>query len=438
MALGLVVAAPGSGSGKTTVTLGLLRHLRGRGSAVQGELAAGGADPLARDREQTAHVEVQPPGESGPEPDQADAPPRNRTLSPPGLLEPLRQRQHAVVGAECHERAAGPERLLDRAEEDTQVGVEAQQGVHGLATLRTVAVTDAIGRRQADRQQVGGRVLPEPLVPKQLERELERDLVEERRRGEPLHEGLEVPVADRVRAGTAVVGRLPRVVVRPHALERLRVEIGPVVGRAGQEAFGRARAVEAIHPLRQRLAVVATRREGRLPLPRDPVDAVRMLSRQGDCGAVLRRYAEHAALRAGRLHPVAERVDPQLPRRSTRAAAEDAGVLGVVLDAVDRPTALPVDVAVARHTRGAGVAPGRQADVAGAGGGAGEVEHALGVDPTLACQAAQATGELRVEPVAPQLVDCDQQHQAGKLRVRVRSGGWLGCRGCVRAQQRNE
>ncbi len=34
MAPGLVVAAPGSGSGKTTVTLGLLRHLRGRGSAV--------------------------------------------------------------------------------------------------------------------------------------------------------------------------------------------------------------------------------------------------------------------------------------------------------------------------------------------------------------------------------------------------------------------
>ena len=34
MAPGLVVAAPGSGSGKTTVTLGLLRHLRGRGTAV--------------------------------------------------------------------------------------------------------------------------------------------------------------------------------------------------------------------------------------------------------------------------------------------------------------------------------------------------------------------------------------------------------------------
>jgi cobyrinic acid a,c-diamide synthase len=34
MAPGLVVAAPASGSGKTTVTLGLLRHLRARGTAV--------------------------------------------------------------------------------------------------------------------------------------------------------------------------------------------------------------------------------------------------------------------------------------------------------------------------------------------------------------------------------------------------------------------
>ena len=34
MASGVIIAAPASGSGKTTVTLALLRHLRNRGTAI--------------------------------------------------------------------------------------------------------------------------------------------------------------------------------------------------------------------------------------------------------------------------------------------------------------------------------------------------------------------------------------------------------------------
>jgi hypothetical protein len=76
----------------------------------------------------------------------------------------LRRGHEAVVGREHRDIAVSPDLLVEVAEEVLQRAIQMQHVIVRDARLRAVRMVDRVVRGQADREDVGGTVLPEPFA----------------------------------------------------------------------------------------------------------------------------------------------------------------------------------------------------------------------------------------------------------------------------------
>ena len=199
----------------------------------------GTSQPLARHRPRRRHVHALRPG-----------------IRLDGRDE-RRERGHAMVRRQRDDDARRVTELEERIEERPEEPVQPEHLIVVLLAVGSVPVPDRVGRRERDGEQVGtphGRAQPVPLQP--LERELQRDVVQERR----AHDG-------RVQRHRVAWQQVREAVVAAEVLDRHAVGFG--VGLLGEQGLPRlagpaaceSAVVELPHPRRQRVGVIGARGE---------------------------------------------------------------------------------------------------------------------------------------------------------------------------------
>ena len=166
---------------------------------------------------------------------------RHAARGKPLRLEHLDEGHHAVVGGEHGQPAALADARVHLVEEAPERAVEAQQVVEHLLAVRAVGVADHVARGEAHGQDVRRVVLAEAVALHCGQREIEQDLVGERRPPQI------VEVVDVRRVPADAVGEdgvfavpLPLHVVGPGVLH--------VRGRVGQQPFPETRGVGVGQP----------------------------------------------------------------------------------------------------------------------------------------------------------------------------------------------
>jgi hypothetical protein len=314
--------------------------------------------------------------------------------------------QPAMVGAE-NDRIIHSE-PVDEGEEAAEVLVEVEELQAHLCALGAVAVADIIGRREADREEVGAARAAEPHLAGERRGHDEGRRVELGGRGEvdgiargafepPGADRLALADRDRLGLGRAELGKL-------HRLARLGESRGDVgVDRSADWSRGAA-------------GILGEMVGGPIPA------LVGGMAAHHHRGAVLAGDGDHPRRRVDPLHPVAERRHAQMVGRD-RVGARIAPGHSLVLGAID-------PLVGARHAKivpGVGddpgarrVSAGEQRRVARAGFGRRVRLIAVGEDDAVR-QALEPAGEMRPifgEQLGRELVDRDRDDQLRPRRRR--------------------
>ena len=219
----------------------------------------------------------------------------------------------------------GRDVALERRHERPEPTIDAQHLVVDLTRVGSERVADGVGGRQRDRQQVGHRVgrrrLHRALADARRMNAIERERERQRIHPRILLQARAQRVRRRQHVRKEIVGA---VVLRPHGvglrIRALRQQQLPL--HAGEPIIWN-RGVERAHPRRERVGVVATRREH---AARKPIDVALPAADRQDGAAVLARHGQHARRGVVDDHPIIEcgAVEParRRPRfRSRRSAA---------------------------------------------------------------------------------------------------------------------
>ena len=334
------------------------------------------------------------------------------------------------VGGEHHEHAALSGPPLGLVEQAAEGAVEPQQVVHLLLAVGPVAVADHVGGREADAQDVGGLVTAEVVALQGRRREVEQDLVRERRPSQVV-----VELESRRDAADGV--REHHVLAVELAVDRIRACEARVAGGVRQQGLpdtagvrvDEALRVPCVEPAGRPIGVPRAGHEtavGRLV----PVGRVGPTPGRQDRGAVLERDPDHARRGRGRLQHVADREGIEVRRRrGSSAAAADEAHRGVVHH-VHALAQRPVVPGVAHDARAARRAAREQHRVPRAGLGAGVAvqgvgEHGAALGEPLESSRVQRPEAIQV--VGAHLVDGDEEDKPRRggrgLSLRRRSGG---------------
>ncbi|MND79210.1 hypothetical protein D3C80_709400 [compost metagenome] len=312
----------------------------------------------------------------------------------------------AVVSGQDHDNAAGDG--VEPREELAQGLIETVHLFAHLWPLRAIGVADAIGRRQADAEQIGRLPLAQVLGVDQVDGGLERLLVQFRR-------GIEVVT------GWRNPGVQRPAVDFPTGFQRaaLGLAIGPGLGRRGLAAPKLG--VEGVDSGQtRRCALTRLDIGGQAEVVGEPVGAVGVVARQIDRAPVLAGHGEDARARALILEPVTQAGDADIvgaDRAVVAVAAMGQRVAGRG-QAIDFLTRRRVDPVVGRDAGLRGMNPGQDRGMSGAGLGQTVGLVAVGRDQAFvgqATQTARPATAILVEQVGAELIDHNGHDQLRRM-----------------------